>query len=170
MTLLLIYFYSTSYFYNSNDIFYTWTFMLFLEFKGKHLEATVNLPSTYDPTIRTVTVQDALDLYPRAWCIQYWDETKRDQACSDATSFVNDSKVINIFIPLSILLIHLSPIGGTVGKGVNHAVTVRTRTAEAEIQSIIWEQIELFTQVGESKNYVMWHSTKSSFSWNPECK
>jgi hypothetical protein len=59
----------------------------------KHLEATVNLHSTYDPALRTETVQETLDLYPRAWRIQYWDETKRDQACSDATRFVNDSKV-----------------------------------------------------------------------------
>jgi hypothetical protein len=64
------------------------------------------------------------------------DEIKRDQPCSDGTSFVNDSKVINIFIPISIFLIRLSPKDGTAEKGVNHAVTTRARTAEVAMQSI----------------------------------
>jgi hypothetical protein len=49
---------------------------------------------------------------------------------------VNDSKVINIFIPISIFLIRLSPKAGTVEKEVNHAVTARARRAEAAKQSI----------------------------------
>jgi hypothetical protein len=42
--------------------------MLFLEFKGQNLDSTVNLPSTYDPALRTGTVQNT-----SAPSLYYWN-------------------------------------------------------------------------------------------------